>query len=177
MFHHSISIEELKKLISPEDYYKTQLGPPKKRIKDEAIWFCPFHDDQKTPNFRVNLNGGRSGLYICDACGAGGDIIKFHMKNKGMSFSEAIHDLARTYHLIHDDTPPPAPIDYEKMLLHVASQYGDPGKFDDVPPDFILVNVYAHLPCGAGIIVFHLRFEHPNDKTRKKTTSMGFMAR
>lgn len=51
---------------------------------------CPFHTE-KTPSFLVNeeLN-----LYKCFGCGAGGDVIKFLMEIEGMSFLEALQNLA-----------------------------------------------------------------------------------
>jgi len=36
--------------------------------------FCPFHDDRKTANMRVDPN---QGVFYCHACGAGGDAISF----------------------------------------------------------------------------------------------------
>lgn len=35
---------------------------------------CPFHDDRKSPNLRVDPN---QGVFYCHACGAGGDAISF----------------------------------------------------------------------------------------------------
>ena len=51
---------------------------------------CPFHTE-KTPSFLVNeeLN-----LYKCFGCGAGGDVIKFLMEIEGVSFVEALQNLA-----------------------------------------------------------------------------------
>lgn len=100
-------VKELKKSIPPEIYYESQLGPPKKRIKNETIWLCPFHDDVNNPNFRVCLSGENSGSYTCDACGAGGDLIGFHMKHTGLSFQEAILDLAKKWapELLQQDPP------------------------------------------------------------------------
>lgn len=41
--------------------------------------FCPFHKDQKTPNFRINII---SGSYFCWACGASGGYYNFVVKPK-----------------------------------------------------------------------------------------------
>ncbi|MEE9241438.1 MAG: DNA primase, partial [bacterium] len=51
---------------------------------------CPFHEE-KTPSFNVNP---RMGIFKCFGCGAGGDAIRFLMQHEGMSFREAIQNLA-----------------------------------------------------------------------------------
>ncbi len=52
---------------------------------------CPFHDE-KTPSFSVNRD---KQFYHCFGCGAGGNVISFLMEYGGMSFVEAVEDLAR----------------------------------------------------------------------------------
>ena len=53
-------------------------------------YFCPFHDDRKTPNFQVFDDGG----WKCFACGAGGgDAIAFVMKRDNCGFVEAVKRL------------------------------------------------------------------------------------
>lgn len=42
-----------------------------KAIGDEFVYFCPFHDDRKTPNLFVNY---RKGVFICFACHASGTV-------------------------------------------------------------------------------------------------------
>jgi len=49
---------------------------------------CPFHDD-KDPSLHVNLKG-RSWLWHCFGCDAGGDILKYVMLKHGLSFNEAV---------------------------------------------------------------------------------------
>ncbi|MEE9257244.1 MAG: DNA primase, partial [bacterium] len=51
---------------------------------------CPFHEE-KTPSFNVNP---RMGIFKCFGCGVGGDAIKFMMQHEGMSFREALQNLA-----------------------------------------------------------------------------------
>lgn len=51
---------------------------------------CPFHSE-KTPSFNVVPN---KGIYHCFGCGEGGDAFKFLIKTQGMSFMEAVKDLA-----------------------------------------------------------------------------------
>jgi DNA primase len=52
---------------------------------------CPFHSE-KTPSFSVNPS---KQIFYCFGCGTGGDAIDFLMKKEGMSFPEAVRDLAR----------------------------------------------------------------------------------
>lgn len=56
------------------------------------IGLCPFHEE-KTPSFHVRDNLGR---FKCFGCGASGDIIEFVMKLRGLSFSEAMAELAES---------------------------------------------------------------------------------
>lgn len=56
----------------------------------EHSGLCPFHKE-KSPSFTVN---DEKGFYHCFGCGAHGDIIKFTMETEGLSFPEAIEQLA-----------------------------------------------------------------------------------
>lgn len=51
---------------------------------------CPFHNE-KTPSFFVSPDRGS---YYCFGCGAKGDIFSFVQEQKGISFREALEDLA-----------------------------------------------------------------------------------
>lgn len=52
---------------------------------------CPFHPE-KTPSFIVTPDRD---MFHCFGCGTGGDVISFIMKAEGLSFAEAINQLAR----------------------------------------------------------------------------------
>jgi len=52
---------------------------------------CPFHAE-KTPSFYVDPD---KGLYHCFGCGASGNVFTFLMKKEGLSFSEAVRELAK----------------------------------------------------------------------------------
>lgn len=51
---------------------------------------CPFHNE-KTPSFNVD---DAKGMYKCFGCGRSGDHISFLTEKRGMSFKEAVEDLA-----------------------------------------------------------------------------------
>jgi len=65
---------------------------------------CPFHGE-KSPSFSVSPT---KQFYHCFGCGKNGNAISFLMDHAGMSFIEAIKDLAQTYGLQvpeEDSTP------------------------------------------------------------------------
>lgn len=56
----------------------------------EHSGLCPFHNE-KTPSFTVSDD---KGFYHCFGCGAHGDAIDFVMNTEGVSFPEAVEQLA-----------------------------------------------------------------------------------
>ncbi len=65
---------------------------------------CPFHGE-KSPSFRVSPS---KQFYHCFGCGVSGDAIKFMTEYGGMSFVEAVKDLAQQYGLqVPDDDVSP----------------------------------------------------------------------
>ena len=54
------------------------------------LGLCPFHQE-KTPSFNVVPS---KGIYHCFGCGVGGDVFKFLMQMEGLSFVEAVKELA-----------------------------------------------------------------------------------
>ncbi|WP_370156364.1 DNA primase [Ferrovibrio sp.] len=57
----------------------------------EFTGLCPFHNE-KTPSFTVNDD---KGFFHCFGCGAHGDVIGFVMRNAGLSFPEAVEQIAQ----------------------------------------------------------------------------------
>jgi len=66
---------------------------PLRRAGKRYAALCPFHPE-KTPSFFVNPERQ---FFYCFGCGAGGDVIQFIMKHRGLSFAEAIRYLADRY--------------------------------------------------------------------------------
>ncbi|MEW5725223.1 MAG: CHC2 zinc finger domain-containing protein, partial [Thermodesulfobacteriota bacterium] len=54
---------------------------------------CPFHAE-KTPSFTVNP---ARRIFHCFGCGVGGNVFRFLMLQKGVSFPEAVRELAERY--------------------------------------------------------------------------------
>jgi len=69
------------------------ISPYVKLKKKGRNWFglCPFHNE-KTPSFSVNRERG---MYYCFGCGAGGNAITFLTEREGMTFPQAVEELAR----------------------------------------------------------------------------------
>ncbi len=63
--------------------------PLKKRGRN-WVGLCPFHPD-KDPSFSVNED---KQIFYCFGCGEGGNVFKFLMKIQGLSFVEAVRQLA-----------------------------------------------------------------------------------
>jgi DNA primase len=64
-----------------------------KRSGRDMKGLCPFHNE-RTPSFYV-IPGKGSGFYKCFGCQETGDVFSFLMKRAGLSFHEAVHELAR----------------------------------------------------------------------------------
>ena len=54
------------------------------------VGLCPFHQE-KTPSFTVSED---KQIYHCFGCGAGGNVFKFLMEFKNISFVEAVEEIA-----------------------------------------------------------------------------------
>jgi DNA primase len=85
-------VEQLKSQVRIEDvvgeYVKLRKSGPSR-----FMGLCPFHNE-KTPSFTVHVVHQ---FYKCFSCGAGGDVVKFVMEKEGLSFWEALKQLAERY--------------------------------------------------------------------------------
>ncbi len=66
---------------------------PLKRAGGNYVGLCPFHSE-KSPSFNVREN---EGYFHCFGCGESGNIFKFVMEMRGLSFPEAVEELAARY--------------------------------------------------------------------------------
>lgn len=64
-------------------------GVPVRRGKSLLVR-CPLHDDSD-PSLRLDVG---EGLWYCDPCGEGGDVIQLYMRARGLAFADAVRDLA-----------------------------------------------------------------------------------
>lgn len=66
-----------------------------KRQGNRYLGLCPFHNE-KTPSFHVRPD---ENTYHCFGCGVSGNVISFIMELRGLSFPEAIEELAGRYNI------------------------------------------------------------------------------
>lgn len=76
-----------------EDYVKL------KRSGSSYKGKCPFHDEN-TPSFSVSE---ARRIFKCFGCDEGGDAVSFYMKMEGLSFIEAIRELADRFGIIIEE--------------------------------------------------------------------------
>ena len=98
---------------------------PLKKAGSNYVACCPFHQE-KSPSFTVSPS---KQFYHCFGCGAHGSALSFLIEYQGMSFVDAVEDLAKSVGLtVPQDTQKISPETKEKNLalgeaLHMASQY------------------------------------------------------
>lgn len=66
-----------------------------KKAGKNFIGLCPFHTE-KTPSFSVNPG---KNIFYCFGCGTGGDVFSFLMKLDGLSFPDAVRQIAALYNI------------------------------------------------------------------------------
>lgn len=84
-----------------------QDGHTLKKAGNEFVTFCPFHEEGSTPNLHINL---RKQVFVCRSCGAGGGIVDYLVKRRGMTLAEA----GKVYHGEDDAGPGVAPVERRK---------------------------------------------------------------
>lgn len=72
------------------DVLAERLGLELHRRGRQLLVRCPFHEDRH-PSLRLDL---RKGLWHCFPCGAGGDGITLVMRLRGVSFADAVREVA-----------------------------------------------------------------------------------
>ena len=144
-----------------------------KKAGFEFSGLCPFHSE-KSPSFFVNAT---KNLYHCHACGASGDGITFLTKHAGLSFSEAVHELAGEISLTqaivaHQPITPinewervtPIPIEAPNPPMEMSFKQNEQRVNRAVSTRWTYCN-------GAGSPLFHIcRFETPKGKEIRPLT-------
>ena len=85
---------------------------------------CPFHNE-KTPSFSVSPT---KGIYKCFGCGAGGNAVNFVMEIGGLSYPEALKELALKLNIeIKEKELTPEQIDKENKRdgMYLISSYAN----------------------------------------------------
>ena len=72
-----------------------------KRKGTSHLGLCPFHQE-KSPSFKVVPH---KGIFHCFGCGEGGDVFRFVMKTRGISFMDAVKELGQTYGIAVEERP------------------------------------------------------------------------
>lgn len=74
-----------------------------KKAGSNYVGLCPFHGE-KSPSFSVTY---AKQFFHCFGCGKNGDVIQFLMDHDGMTFNEAVKDLAQSHGVkFEEDTDP-----------------------------------------------------------------------
>ena len=107
------SKEEIRDKIDIVDYIGqvVKLKPAGRTFKG----LCPFHNE-KSPSFTVSPDRQ---TFKCFGCGEGGDIFSFYMKREGVTFPEAIKDLAGYAGVELTDYQPPKDLEVKQHLYDI----------------------------------------------------------
>lgn len=82
-------IEEVKRKLDIAEVVSSYIPIQKSGKNYKAL--CPFHSE-KTPSFMVSPS---LQIFKCFGCGEGGDVISFYSKMEGVSFGEALKEMAK----------------------------------------------------------------------------------
>lgn len=105
---------------------ENHLGPPI-RAGSDPFWNCPFHNDQKTPNFHLMPDGEKFRCFSAQ-CGATGDVIDFIAKRYNVDQQEAINILTSQ---VPAPTPTKPPLATKKTGLTKEQAWTKVAKMTD----------------------------------------------
>lgn len=104
-------IENLRGKVSLSSIIARQVKLTKRGTR--SVGLCPFHHE-KTPSFNVN---DEEGFYHCFGCGVSGDAISYLRETSGLSFIDAVRELAS---IASVPMPEIGPIDRSKQKRQIA---------------------------------------------------------
>lgn len=122
-------IDRIKSEVSLLDWVRSEGLEVRKRGKDWVV-LCPFHEED-TPS--CVITPGKN-LYHCFGCGAGGTIVDWVMKRRGVSFPHAIEILRsgsagpvpeNAYRAQHIEPLMPMDVSAQTALIEVMDYYHD----------------------------------------------------
>lgn len=116
-------VRQVRDRVSIADYAGRRLTFDKRKSRPAAgdYWACcPFHQE-KSASFHIR---DRTGTYKCFGCGEGGDVITLAMKLEGLTFPEAIAQLAERagMPLPEDEREDRGEVDRRKRLLAITAR-------------------------------------------------------
>ncbi len=82
-----ISPQEIKARLSLAQVVAEDLGAPVKRYRTWHLYFCPFHENTRTPALALNVE---TNTFKCFSCGAHGDIFDWYMRRHQVDFKVAL---------------------------------------------------------------------------------------
>ncbi len=105
--------DEVKQKIDIVDYIGSQIQL--KRAGRNFKGLCPFHLE-KTPSFHVSSDRQ---IFKCFGCGKSGDIFTFYQEREGVTFFEALKDLAKIAGVELDSFEPSDEYNQKQRLLEL----------------------------------------------------------
>lgn len=116
-------LRQVRDRVSIADYAGKRMAWDKRKTRASAgdFWACcPFHDE-KSSSFHVLDN---KGIYKCFGCGEKGDVFTLSMKLEGLSFPEAVKQMAERagMALPEDDYEDRGDQDRRKRLYQIAAR-------------------------------------------------------
>lgn len=114
----------------------------------EHVGLCPFHHDKTLGSFYVNDG---KGIYKCFACEASGDVFKYLIERKGMTFIQVLKDLETgvgidftdakvkaEYDRQREKNDRAAAADVERRRRNAVGLWYHGARLKDTPPQFYL---------------------------------------
>jgi len=105
--------DEIKSKLDIVDYIGSQI--PLKRAGRNFRGLCPFHHE-KSPSFHVS---SERQMFKCFGCGKAGDIFTFYQEREGVTFFEALKDLAKLAGVELDSFQPSEEYNQKQKLLEL----------------------------------------------------------
>ena len=97
-----LSKDEIKDRLPLEKVVENDLGAPEKYYSDWLKYFCPFHENTRTPSLGINTT---TNTFKCFSCGKQGDIFSWHMLRNSVDFKTALAYYRRQFPQLEKTSP------------------------------------------------------------------------